>query len=51
MRNTGITFVPVVFYGAYLDIIDVEGDGWLEVRHRSGCVGWILSRDEDDTYV
>jgi hypothetical protein len=42
---------PAVFYGTYLDIIDVEGDDWLEVRHRSGDVGWILSRDGEDTYA
>jgi len=42
---------PAVSYGAYLDIIDFEGDDWLEVRHRSGDVGWILSRDEEDTYA
>jgi hypothetical protein len=41
---------PAVFYGTYLDIIDDEGD-WLEVRHRSGDVGWILSRDEEEKYA
>lgn len=51
MRNRRITLATAVFYGAYLDIIDVEGDDWLEVRHRSGDVGWILSRDEEDTYA
>lgn len=29
-----------VFYGTYLDIIDVEGDDWLEVRHRATSVGY-----------
>jgi hypothetical protein len=42
---------PALFYGTYLDIIGVEGDDWLEVRHRSGDVGWILGRDEEDTYI
>ncbi|UCE26381.1 MAG: hypothetical protein JSW52_08465 [Candidatus Coatesbacteria bacterium] len=42
---------PAVFYGTYLDILDVKGDDWLEVRHRSGDVGWIMSRDADNTYA
>jgi hypothetical protein len=39
-----------VFYGTYLDILDDDGD-WLDVRHRSGDTGWILSRDGENTYA
>lgn len=42
--------LPKLYFNSEVEILDYEGD-WFKVRHASGYIGWVLSRDSTKTNV